>query len=318
MFATQCPGLQRKNGNHPTCKKIRLCERAAPLQAAIPKPTVGRCLLPRIVLFFLTKSAALLNFGRMSRNVILCTALLAASTGIFAKTPAQEMFEEAYNIEAQEPERAVRLYEQVLDTDLEDELRATVKWRLVYLYKRQKQFSKAFLLVESLGRERHTKTILAEIRREMVFHWDAQKAAVDHFLEGVRLLRRSPQDGGFLGRFRLALQAENPFLLQNIVDQLSRAGRGEEALQFLEAHGDNSSGHALLRSDLLFSLGRATDAESILRDLVAVDVSLATADKAQVLYLLGRMNANRKDYRKAVMYFRLAARYFDSETGHKI
>ena len=248
----------------------------------------------------------------MLRVVFLFLAVF--STGVFAKTPAQELFEEAYNIESEEPGRAIRLYERVLGTDLEDELRSTVKWRLAYLYKRMKQFTKAFLLVESLGREKHTKSILAEIRREMAFHWEAQDAAVVHYLEGVRLLRKNPDEGAFLGRFRLALRGENPFLLLNIVDQLSRAGLGGEALKFLETHGDNSSGHALLRADLLFSLDRVAESESILRDLAAY-VSLAPADKAKVLYLLGRMNAARRDYRNAVTYFRLATHYFSPEDG---
>lgn len=248
---------------------------------------------------------------------VLCVFL---SFGVLRALPGREIFERAYNIEKDDPRAAVGLYQQALESKMEPELHKTARWRLVYLFKQLEEYTEALLLVETLGSEKSTKVVQRDIRRDMSFRWGLPAAAVESYIKGIGLLqksvakavrKRSVVKQPYLVHFRKAIERapQSQTLRMKITQRLNLSGQGAAALQFLEASLEASPAYHLMRADSLLRLKRGDEAEEALRKVAQSDATLETAEKARLLYLLGRIYRNRNLHERAVPYFRLAAFY---------
>ena len=226
-----------------------------------------------------------------------------------AQSSGQALFEQAYRLENEDPARAAELYRRALARGLDAKLRRTARIRLGIVEKRLGGRTRP-----AAGSRFDPRAAQASMRKAGV-----PAGAIDGFFQGYRILRtpggaqeNSSGEPAYMAYWRPALQQASGHLQLRIsmVRALVAHGQSRRAFALLDEAPDYSPELGILKADLLLGQGKPRDARDLLLS-IASDLKLDEQQKVRLLYLLGRIARERRDFTGAVRYFRLAARYGD-------
>ena len=274
---------------------------------------------------------------RRSRSLLPCLitlCLLFPSAGIHSYSPGKWLFEQAYRLEKKDPEKAVRLYRAALRRGLNWKLRRAARWRLFYLYSELGQFVRALRLIKLLGSSSRIEIVADNLYKAIARRLRLNRAALRDYLTALSGLRGIPlistarykfpgvaesRSVSFVYYFKEALRKSprNPELRLAIIKNLREAGREDLVEQLREGYRYRRGFSELARASHLFFTGKTKEAENILWGLARDRSEMVDEVKIKILYLLGRISRKRRDYRRAALYFRLAARYGRGNGAHR-
>lgn len=269
------------------------------------------------------------DLRRPWRLVLVCLCCAVLTGTLFARA-GRAAFEQAYALEKEDPAAAIELYEEALRSGLSAELAKAARWRLFYLHKDQRNYGRALNLSASLGSDKKLKNVLNDLYEEIAAYWKISRYAAEQYAAGLRLLDagKAPNAVQHFGK-ALKQNVRNEGFRRDITERLLKERRFTDALALFE--GIDHPAARMARADLLVKLKRREEARVLLLALadentgVAEKVSedpkqepapqpqLSDADRAHILYLLGRIHRDGGDRISAVRYFRLAARYSDKD-----
>ncbi len=226
-------------------------------------------------------------------------------------------FEEAYSIEKNSPARAIELYRLALSRGLDAKMNHAALWRLFHLYRETGEYGNALMLAPKLGKSRGVARVLENLKKDLADHWNINNQALEAYWNGVKSLAGYEGAGekSYSDYFIEALSSAygNREFRSEIMNRLVAAGKVEEALSVLDGDGITSLEDRIMKADLLLSLKRYDQADTMLREIAAGNEISKSGDKYRVLYLLAKIARSRNDLEKSVRYFRFAANYASEE-----
>jgi hypothetical protein len=228
-------------------------------------------------------------------------------------------FQEAYSLEKSDPLKAAEIYKKALDYGLDDKMRSAAIWRIYHLYKSNKRYSSAYLMLPKLGSGQGTGKIRSDLISDMMYAWKVDSGTLDIYLNGLTSLASHGKSD-----YRSSLQSAvsrtpgNSVFHQEIADRLIEYGHQDEAFSVIRQSDSTAPSSLLMEADYMISQSRLNEAEAILRKSSVNSSSLTSAaDKFQILYLLGKIERERNNIYESVMYYRIAAQYASGEEQNK-
>jgi len=241
--------------------------------------------------------------------VFFSVAILFGSGPLFARNSGFTDFEKAYQIESIDPGEAIRLYREAIKEGLDSKLLLAARWKLFYLYKETKDYTNALLLLNSFGSGKRIQSVKESLIEDIQYEFGIPQNAADEYANGLVSLATGSEE--FRQPFAEAIKSapHNRRLKAEIIHQLNRAGKRQEASEILAMSAESPIDSMLQRIDLLVGEKKYDKAEEMLSGLSDYANALTPEQKEKILYLFGKISKMKGELENAVSYYRLAAFY---------
>jgi predicted Zn-dependent protease len=248
--------------------------------------------------------------------------IIPATESVYAQSGynGRPYFEEAYRLETSDPLKSAELYKKAMQYGLDDKMKSAAVWRVFHLYKSQKRYASAYLMLPRLPSGQGIGKVQSDLSQDMMYAWKIDSGILDIYLRGINALASKNGNSDYRSHFLSAVSRTpgNAVFHKEISDRLIESGRQEEAFSIIRQSDQNAPAAALLEADYLISQDRLNEAEILLNKIsVGTDKGISSADRFQLLYLLAKIEKEKNNTYESIVYYRLAAQYAQAEEQNR-
>ena len=256
----------------------------------------------------------------------------------------KDLFEQAYQLETKDREKAIELYRKAIDSGLDSNLKKAAHWKLFYIYKYNKDYIPALNELSQLGDPKKLTRIISALHREIKNNWKIDQVAWQHYLNGFELINKpvrttaenkgankreyssvtdtnSINNSAMKNEIKLKEQFEqailaapdNKLFQDMIIRTLTINGYENIAIHFISGSSEMTTLQQLIQARRLIDENNFEVAKKSLINLATINPSISSKNKSRLLYLLAKIYAAQSNEQAAVRFYRLSARYADEK-----
>lgn len=247
----------------------------------------------------------------MNRTIIAILLFFSVSV---LEASGRQYFQSAYRLEKTDPERSLSLYRSALAAGLPADLRKAARWRLFFVARDNGYYRDAYAAMKLIPVTARARSSLYDM---VSSRWRLNRSAFHQYYELSTDLKSSSNVKEFI---EIVLQSRSVELKKDAEQALKSAGYPEPAFLFERYAGNRKElPERLAEVETLYGQNKLNEAKEKLVSLINEPGALQNnSEKKEALYLLGRIERDRKAPHLAVQYFRLAANYSDSSEGRRL